>query len=308
MSVSSAAHCEQLLVSGSTDILVSFYYIRGQTKYQTLIPMIRKMGGFFMTDSGTASFCGKYADTPEAEKFTDPDYWIPYIEEYTTWLYDNREYVYCAANMDIDLYVGTDVVDEWNKKYFKPLEKYMNIIYVVQKTVHGNTKLVVQDINRLHQYLKEHDYVGVNHAWKNQIPKVYALAAKYKKRIHGFALTGYRDCLNYPFFSVDSTSWLMGEQYGITYAFDGANFKQIMSKDKMKVRKSLKLKNQELEKVNPNASAEKFLLRDKAARADANNRALNANNIEAWKGFRLKYLKAASLKLKTNEAKEYAKW
>lgn len=309
MSVSSASHCEQLLAAGSTDILVSYYYIRKQNKYKTLIPLITEMGGYFMTDSGTFSFAGKYFGTEEEKLFYNPEYWIPYIEEYTEWLFNNKDYVFCAANMDLDIFVGSDVVDEWNKKYFKPLEKYMNIIYVAQKVddERGNPPSQTKYLARLKQYLSEHDYVGINAEWRKDISKAYSLAASMKKRIHGFALTGYKDCLNYPFFSVDSTSWLMGEQYGITYAYDGTNFTQVMSKDKSKIRRSLKIKNDELSKINRNADSLKLLLKDREAKADANNRALNANNIEAWKGFRIKYLKSASLKLRTKFVEEYDK-
>ena len=69
-------------------------------------------------------------ETPEA---ATEEYWLQYLESYVQWLWDHKDYVFVAANLDIDTIVGREVVDKWNEKYFKPLEEVMNIVYVAHK-------------------------------------------------------------------------------------------------------------------------------------------------------------------------------
>ena len=60
-----------------------------------------------MTDSGAFSFMGKFHEgTPEFDKMSTEEFWIPYLEEYVAWLREHKDYIFCAANLDIDKLVG----------------------------------------------------------------------------------------------------------------------------------------------------------------------------------------------------------
>ena len=51
-------------------------------------------------------------------------------------------------------------------------------------------------------------------------------------RVHGFAMVKQNAIGTYPFYSVDSTSWKAGSQYGVSLSFDGKEFNAVRYKDK----------------------------------------------------------------------------
>ena len=58
-------------------------------------------------------------------------------------------------------------------------------------------------------------------------------AQKYKKPVHGFAMTKFQTTLKLvPYDSVDSSSWVMGQKYGLTYIFMGNRWKVLTGDDK----------------------------------------------------------------------------
>ena len=285
-SASSVGDCKQLLDFGIHEILVSYFYIKkGLSYYTEAVKYIQEQGGLFMTDSGAFSFMGS-GYTPEMH---DPEYWTSYLEEYTAWLYEHRDYIYVAANLDIDMIVGRDVVTKWNEKYFKPLEKYMDIVYVVHEDVANGDPYALQHFE---EYCKKHKYVGVNQAQKKHAHKLYIIAKKYGVRVHGFAWTELRLLRRYPFFSVDSTSWLSGVRYGTTYDYDGKNFRTYDMTQKFR-RKPKRLKY-----------AAHGVDIDKVTKED-DRYSVNRMNLSAWLGFRKEYIKTANRLLTTKTAVHY---
>jgi len=53
-----------------------------------------------------------------------------------------------------------------------------------------------------------------------------------KSKIHGFGMTGVELLKNYPFYSVDSTSWLGGSMRGEVYEFTGDSMRSYNTSDK----------------------------------------------------------------------------
>ena len=126
-SASSVGDYTTLRDFGIKDTLVSYFYLRKSLKfYPPQLEKQHKEGGIFMTDSGAFSFMGKKVE----HKMTTEEYWLPYLEEYVAWLHENKKFIFVAANLDLDMIVGREVVDRWNEKYFKPLEKDINVVYV----------------------------------------------------------------------------------------------------------------------------------------------------------------------------------
>ena len=211
------------------NILISYHYIRKDLNYtKEILEMIRNRGGLFMTDSGAFSM------------FNDPDFdgktfdWDTYLLEYTDWLMANREYVFVACNLDVDQFVGHEKVKQWNRQYFKPLEEYMNIAYVA----HGMSKNAT-DMMMVKEYCKEHDYVAVSEAYAPVASDIYQMAKQTKTTIHGLAWTKPTILKDYPFFSVDSTSWVNYQKFGATPSWDGTNF-TIYDKDNKAARKMMR--------------------------------------------------------------------
>lgn len=279
---------QQLYDFGIRESLASYYYIKKSLAYwDKMLPKFKSEGGIFMTDSGAFSFLSKYQQgTKEWEQVKEESFWLPYLEEYVAWIRSHKDYIFSAANLDIDAIVGEDVVNKWNKRYFEPLEKEgIQIIYVAHDT--DKSKFM----QRFEYYCKNYEYVGANQMLKKQAPQIFQMVKRYNRRVHGFAWTQFDLLKHYPFFSVDSVTWLGGVRFGTTYDYDGKNFRTIDFKHKY-VRKSRKVKYLEADLNWENIQEEK--------RDD-----INRMNLLGWMGFRKEYMKMANLKLHTKTVNYY---
>lgn len=291
-SAGSPGDCELIMDMGINDILVSYFYLRKRKREfeEVILPRIKENGGLFMTDSGGFSFI-EGLTLEQAGESEKEEYWLEYLEEYVAWLKEWKDYIFVAANLDLDKVVSREAVNKWNKKYFEPLEKDLNIVYVAHKDPEG----VYADktgLKRLREYCNKYDYVGVNQGFKDQTGFVYEIARNTKTRIHGFAWTSIPLLKVHPHFSVDSTTWLGGVRYGTTYRYDGANAKVLDYKKKNRSRMPTK----NFCKINKINFA-KVLADDRVE--------INRYNLLGWLGFRWEYLKAANLKLKNRNASFY---
>lgn len=287
-SASSVGDTRQLIEFGIREILVSYFYIRKSLKYyDETLSSLKKNGGIFMTDSGAFSFMGgEITDEMRTEK-----YWLPYLEEYVEWLKKHKEFIFVAANLDLDVVLGHDVVRKWNKKYFEPLEKEgLHIVYVAHEDYENGDP---HAIHHFKEYCAKYQYVGINQRHKDYASRFYQIAKMYHVRVHGFAWTELGICKKYPFFSNDSTTWLGGVRYGTTYDYDGKNFKTI-DYTKKHVRKAKRLKYERHAGIK---------LDDVTKREDRIS--INRMNLLGWLGFRREYVKMANLKLHTRKVADY---
>lgn len=277
-----------VLNAGINEILVSYHYLRKRKRAfmeEILQPMYER-DGLFMTDSGGFSFIsGKIEDSYYTEEF-----WIPYLEEYVEWVQENSKYIFVAANMDLDRFVGRDVVDKWNEKYFRPLEKYVQVIYLA----HRDWDNIYSDptgLRRFKQYCDRYDYVGINQTMKDYSSKIIGIANATKTRVHGFAWTSIPMIMSQPLFSVDSSSWLSGQRYGTTYVHDGKNFRAYDGKSKWR-RKGKRL----FCEAN-NVDFEKFI-------GDKQVQVTEFNTLN-WRGARDEYMKICNAKLQNKPVGHY---
>lgn len=285
-SASSVGDYATLRDFGIKDTLVSYFYLRKSLKYYPeQLKRQHDEGGIFMTDSGAFSFMGKTYDP----KMSKEEYWLPYIEEYVAWLHDNKKYIFVAANLDLDMIVGRDIVDKWNDKYFAPLEKDTNVVYVVHQDPNGD-KL---GLHRLKEYCRAYSYVGCNQSMKDNASDIYRVAASYGTKIHGFAWTEFNLLQKYPFFSVDSVTWLGGTRFGTTYNYDGKNFSTIDYKHKYR-RKANYGKYED-----SGISIQGIKNEDRIS--------INNMNLLGWLGFRREFLKIAQCKLSNRPVLFYDK-
>lgn len=283
-SASSYKDARMLLDVNVNEILTSYHYISKHKKdyEEEILPTIKERGGLFMTDSGAFSFFhGEISP-----KFYDPKFWEPYLEEYVEWLVTNRKYIYVAANLDLDRFLGRERIDYWDRKYFKPIEKYVQIAYIAH--AHDDPKYSDQyGLHRVTHHLKKHDYIGIGSSLmtnrKGFDSKFNQLAKQYKKRIHAFGWTSVPRLKNFPFFSVDSTTWLSGVRYGSSYLYDGRNFQTIDAKKKYK-----RVGDKVFCKDN-GINYEDLLNEERVA--------INHYNLLGWKGARNEIIKVANTKL-----------
>ena len=241
-----------------------------------------------MTDSGAFSFMGKYdPDSPECDKYRTEEFWLPYLNEYLEWIKSHREYIFSVVNLDLDMLVGEDVVDKWNRMYFEPLEREgIQVIYVSHPTDRRNS------FERLRQYCMRYEYVGANQSDKGNAARIYQMVKHYDRRIHGFAWTEFELLKHYPFFSVDSVTWLGGVRFGTTYDYDGKNFRTLDYKHKY-LRKARRLKYEQA-----------GIDYDEVTKREERKN-INRMNLLGWMGFRKEFLKMANLKLHNKTVDNY---
>ena len=147
-----------------------------------------------------------------------------YIDTEEFWKYvdDYAEFIKKNINL-IDTYVNVDVI--FNAEATWKVQKYM-------EKWHGLHPLPVfhpkEDFKWLDKYIEEYDYIGIGglgqdfnkSQYFNFGDKVFSKVCDTpnrlpKVKVHGFAMTSPDLLIRWPFFSVDSTSWVMYGKYGI---------------------------------------------------------------------------------------------
>lgn len=283
--------CSLFLDAGIYEMLVSYFYLRKRlSAFNDILDIVRDNGGLFMTDSGGFSFITAGKRDGHVEEYYDPEYWKPYLEEYVGWLNDNHKRVFVAANLDLDMYVGRDVVDEWNERYFEPLLKKMNIVFVSQPDI-SSPDSGLGALPRFKDYCSRYKYVGIPGIFLRHAHTVYQHAKINGNILHGFGWTSMPLLAKYPLFSVDSTTWVGGTKYGTSYMYDGKNFR-IKDYKQKHLRKSDKVFCLENGIDYEGFMAEK-------------QRPVHRYSLLNWKGAVIEYLKIANIKLVNKTVHSY---
>lgn len=186
--------------------LESFYYITKKDE-----PLIHKYKGFLL-DSGAFTFMNNSK--------TNID-WDEYVERYADFI--NRHDIKHFFELDIDILVGINEVERLRAK----LEKLTN-----KKSIPVWHKFRGKDYWL--KMVKDYDYVAIGGIVTREIkPSEYKYftwllneAKKENCKVHGLGFTNLKGLTKYPFYSVDSTSWLSGNRFGAVYYFDGKTIKK----------------------------------------------------------------------------------
>lgn len=204
-------------------VLMSYHYLKGKPK-NFLKERIKKYPDVrVFIDSGAYTFIVKQDDYMDKGQ----EFWDKYLTDYTDWVRDNAECVFACANLDIEKIVGQDTVDEWNDKYFEPLKEHgVDTCYIWHKD---------RGTDGWEQYCKEHDYVGLStendSLTLQQITKMVNVARRHGARVHGMAVTKTDLLVRVPLFSADSTTWIVGQQYGELNWFNGRGMQRLSKHD-----------------------------------------------------------------------------
>lgn len=210
---------------GIRNFLMSYHYLQNRH-----ISMQKQYGGLgikFFIDSGAHTYQNdpKYADY-------DVDYWEEHLKKYLRWVEHNKDYIFAIANFDFENIVGAEKVKEWNEKYFEPfmLRTGIPVCFVWHQNSYYDWDF----------YCKRYPYVGfssVNTEGESIELKEYAerlrIAEKNDALVHGFGMTRTSMLTQLPFYTADSTTWLVGLQYGEINFWNGKKMSRL-KKDKWK--------------------------------------------------------------------------
>lgn len=206
------------------NILISYFYLKqNRDVWEKIKKEVEERQLRVFVDSGAYSIIGMGGKNVEMTV----DEYRKYAEEYAKWLEDNMKWIWGAANLDIqpklsEMEEDIEIVYRWNEEFFLPLvRKGMDICFVWH---------AADGLPKWKWYVNEsgYEYVGFSGEEAKMIEagvvlELTSIAKAGHKRVHGFAVTGKSDIKAFDFYSVDSTSWLSGDIYGVIYHYVGGD-------------------------------------------------------------------------------------
>jgi hypothetical protein len=143
------------------------------------------------------------------------------IDNYKSFLDRYKDYLFTAANLDVD-----DLDTQLENQ--KTLEEAFPVlpVYHYKEYAEGNTQLFLD-------YCEKYPYVAIGGVAGVGVPKdaevnffnfVFKIAVPKKIKLHGFGITKMSSLKAYPFYSCDSTSWLSGGMFGTMKVWNSQKF------------------------------------------------------------------------------------
>lgn len=175
----------------------------------------------FLLDSGAHTIYMKHASNLVGEnkfKFYDSKEFYSFMDNYAEFIKKNNEY--------IDTFVTLDAINNPKKTFLiqEYFEKEHNLRPLPVVHCGADPKYVGKYID------KGYDYIGIGGLaqganreeyihWITDIFQTYICDNNgYPKiKTHGFAVTSFDLLLNFPWYSVDSTTWLNGSKFGYVF-------------------------------------------------------------------------------------------
>lgn len=223
--VENESYYDILFDCGVRSFLMSYHYI--QSKHIKMRDRFDGTGVKLFIDSGAHTYQNdpKYLELPL-------EYWEKHLQKYLNWVERNRKYIFAIASFDFENIVGADTVDRWNREYLEPfmLRTGIPVCFVW----HQNSKYDWEF------YCKRYPYVGfssVNTEGEaielSEYKQRLKIAEKNEALVHGFGMTRTGMLTELPFYTSDSTTWLVGLQYGEMNYWNGTKMNRL-KKDKWK--------------------------------------------------------------------------
>jgi len=161
------------------------------------------------------------------------------VKNYGKFIIKNKKYIHSFANLDLTETKGTIKNQEYLEKIgLKPIPVFHFDEWKAKKF-----KLFSDYITR-HDKIAIGGIAGVPAKFKD-LEKFLNFVFRHTKdkiKVHGFGITGSKILKTYPFYSADSTSWLIGAQYAKLFRFKGQKFIIISVGRKIKIEKEKLLK------------------------------------------------------------------
>lgn len=208
---------------GVRNFLMSYQYI--QNKHLN-VSKYEEMGVKFFIDSGAYTYMSdiKYQDY----KVED---WEKQIVQYLNWAKKHKNMIFAIANLDLENILGTKIIREWNEKYFEPfmVETEIPVCFIWHP---------IDTDEGWNRYCQRYPYVGMS--WVsddgtdldfNFGQSMLRVAEKYGSVVHGMGMTRTSLLTKLSFYTSDSTTWLVGLQYGEINYWTGQKMSRL-KKDK----------------------------------------------------------------------------
>jgi hypothetical protein len=166
-----------------------------------------------MLDSGAHTLYEKKVRGGQGYSYYETDEFWKYVDDYAEFVKDNK----C-----IDIYVNVDAI--FNPELSWKIQRYL-------EDIHNLKPLPVfhfgGDLKWLKKYMDNYDYIGIGglgqevtaSAYIPWADRVFDLLCDFPDRLprwktHGFAVTSLKLMLRYPWFSVDSSTWVVHSRMG----------------------------------------------------------------------------------------------
>jgi hypothetical protein len=247
-----------LISMGATNILMSYYYMRKHAdRGEAVIKRAKEAGMWIIVDSGAFTYKEKYcylrrdwikdakedgvlrpdmdlaynvtqqrlddarheAGNTSREELIDEleDYWQGYYK----WLQRMSGHFDAFAELDMDMFVD-DRIWTWRQQIRDAMDS---------GRIEAEPVITPHWFSSLEHYKRIAEdygfqYLGIEGGktaeWYQSFFATHMpILRKHRIRTHGWGTTNNFSVSQIPFFSVDSTTWMMGEQYGTTYIYDG---------------------------------------------------------------------------------------
>jgi hypothetical protein len=177
------------------------------------------------------------------------------INAYISYILENDEYIDYIVNLDV-------IPGEWGRVPTKEesekacLKGFYNYYYMIDNGINKDKLIHVFHQGDDYKYLKKMmrectDYIGISPAndknttqkisWLDEVFSNYICNEKGipQIRTHGFGVTSFSILFRYPWYSVDSTTWVMCSQFGQVIVPKYENEKFIYSEPPRKLDVSL---------------------------------------------------------------------
>lgn len=223
---------------GAKSVLMSFAEVKKKSPgaRRELMKWMREHFEFVLVDSGAHSFFNEYG-VGKHERSTSlgsPEAWH---EDYVSFIVDNKDYADAFVELDIaDLPTHTieDVLKLRKEAHDGGVPKD-KLLPVYHWTIHEDPR---ETLRMWEAWCEEYRYCGTGgDGYKGQggvagLRPVLEVARKYQTKLHGFAVTSVPLLQQMPmFYSVDSTSWLAGSMFGVTYDLMPNGFMKQVAQD-----------------------------------------------------------------------------
>ena len=182
------------------NLLESFFYLKDHH-----MDLYKKHN--FLLDSGAFTFMNKQKGNTD---------WDQYIDNYAQFI--NRHNIKHFFELDIDSIVGLKEVERLRIK----LETLTNkkCIPVWHKS---------RGLNYWKNLCENYDYIAIGGLVTQEIKRsesdvffpLLKIAQENNTKVHGLGFTNLKGLFKYKFYSVDSTSWITGQQFMMFYTFNG---------------------------------------------------------------------------------------
>lgn len=204
---------------GIRNFLMSYEYLKGKGIHQ-----LKKYPDMHLfIDSGAYT----YNQDPKYGEYTI-EQWENQIEEYLAWAEKHKNQIFAIADLDIQYLVGYEKVVEWRKKYFEPfmLRTGLPVCFIYHE----------EGLDVWEYMCKRYPYVGISlnidrEVDETELRNKFKIAEKHNALVQGMASTRTGMLTQYPFYTVDSTTWNVGLKYGEISVWTGNKMSRIKKAD-----------------------------------------------------------------------------